>query len=158
MKVKININNGMVAKITPALIALTAVIAPIIQSKTVTIIGAHQTGSFGDIIVNHLPWTDHGKISWWMHHRDEISEKYKIPHRDENGIYHVMIWSFGDGYKEEDDKDRLCFEDMTATQRCIEKNALLLISSSRNRGLVIESRGASYRIEADGSVTRLRNL
>lgn len=158
MEAKMNINKRIVTIIAPVLIVLTAAITPIIQSKTVTIIDAHQAGSFGDVIVNHLPWTDHGKISWWMHHRDEISDKYKIPHRDENGMYHVMVWSFGDGYKEEDDKDRLCFEDMTATQRCIEKNALLLISSSRNRGLVIESRGASYRIEADGSVTRLRNL
>ena len=127
------------------------------QSRPVHIVDIHQDSHFSHILVTHLPLTDRGKIAWWLRNRQAIQQKYHIPIPDHDGSYSIMIWIFGEGYKQEDDQDRFCFEDMKTSFRCIEKNGPIYINNSRNRGLIIETDGRDYRIEADQSSTRLQD-
>ena len=124
---------------------------------TTKVIDTHQHEYFSSILVNHLPLTDNLKIRWWKNNCRSILKEYKIPTPSRDGTYYITIWSFGEGYMEEDDHDRLCFHDMKAKNRCIEKDALLFINHSKNRGLILEIENRNYRLETDGSVTRLRN-
>ncbi|MTH46847.1 DUF943 family protein [Intestinirhabdus alba] len=90
------------------------------------------------ILVRHFPYLKSRQIAWWEANKDMIKAKYGVPHKSEDGYYSVNIMDFGDGYRidrgTDEDSDLLCFDDMTAAARCIEKKPLRWIGWSKNEG------------------------
>ncbi|MBM3069668.1 DUF943 family protein [Lelliottia sp. RWM.1] len=95
----------------------------------VKIIDVHRsTNSLGydDIIVDHFPLTDRGRINWWLSQRDMLKKKYNIPSGQR---FVLMVWDVGDGYlRDSPREDYFCFPDMTSEKNCIEKNNLLEVT------------------------------
>ena len=95
----------------------------------VKIIDVHRSTDrmgYDDIIVDHFPLTDRGRINWWLSQRDMLKKKYHIPagHR-----FVLTVWDVGDGYLRDSlHEDYFCFPDMKSEKNCIEKNELLEVS------------------------------
>ena len=124
---------------------------------TPQIVDIHQDGNYCDIVVRHFPIIDKGKVSWWIANKEAILKRCNII-IDPDKPYHVVVWAFGNGYIQDDDQDRMCFSDMNTVSNCITKNSLLIISNSKNLGTTIRSDYGIYRINADGSSTRLQDF
>jgi hypothetical protein len=95
----------------------------------VKIIDVHRStdhSGYDDIIVDHFPLTDRGRINWWLSQRDMLKNKYNIPSGPESVL---TVWDVGDGYlRDSPREDYFCFPDMTSEKNCIEKmNSLQLI-------------------------------
>lgn len=100
--------------------------------RPVEIISVHQRNNYSDILVRNFPFTEKGKINWWLENRDMLKAKYSIPKPASDGFYTIIFWDFGDGYKEEGKYDRLCFSDMNTTKNCIEKEKYMTIYKIKN--------------------------
>lgn len=101
--------------------------------NAVAVMGAHYDGSTARILVNRLPFTESAKIDWWTHNQRKIREKCHIP-SGHGGPFLITVYAFGEGYKEEKNEDRLCFNDITPPKNCIDKNILMLIWRTRDGG------------------------
>lgn len=157
MEIEMNRGSHLASAAITSLGASLLTIFILTHLDTPRVVDVHQDGNYSDILVSGFPWTDQGKIDWWLRHRENLHRTRHIPAPDHDGGYYVMIWSFGAGYKKEDDQDRFCFNDMKTDFKCIEKNSLMFINHSANRGLILEIGSHNYRIGADQSVTRLRD-
>lgn len=103
--------------------------------KEVHIIDAHHVGNAVALIVDRLPLTDSSKIKWWESNQDKIRGKYHIPAGLE-GPFLIDVFAFGEGYQEDDDdEDRLCFEDVKPPRNCIDKKILMSIWTTREGGV-----------------------
>jgi len=126
--------------------------------RPVEIIAVHYDGNFSHILVRNFPFTDKGKINWWLKNKEILKEKYKIPSPSPYGSFTVNFWDFGNGYKEEDKYDRRCFDDMKTNKNCIDKNLIFSIKRIKDsHTLFIVYDGANYRSEKDGSIVRLKD-
>ena len=95
----------------------------------------------GDVVlVRHFPYLKSRQIAWWEANKALIQKRYGIPHKDREGNYRVVIMDFGDGYRidhnTDQDSDLLCFYEMPADARCVEKKPRLWIGWSQNTGLI----------------------
>ena len=81
---------------------------------------------YDDIIVDHFPLTDRGRINWWLSYRDMLKKKYNIP----SGQRFVLtVREVGDWYlRDSPREDYFCFPDMTTEKKCIEKKSLLEVT------------------------------
>lgn len=118
------------------------------------IIAVHEKGNHSYILVKKFPFTDKGKINWWMKNKSILKDRYKTPKPDTDGFFTVIFWDFGDGYKEEGKYDRLCFNDMKPPINCIEKNKVFSVSNSRNMGLSFTTNNSIYRIKKSGEILK----
>lgn len=126
--------------------------------RPVEIIAIHQRFDTTSVLVNNFPLTDRGKINWWLKNKNMLKEKYSIPEPSPSGYFTVIFWNFGDGYKEEEKYDRLCFDDMKTTVNCIEKDAVFSVDKSRNFGISFTTYdGDSYRLDQNGSIIKDRS-
>ncbi|MBA7857006.1 DUF943 family protein [Enterobacter sp. RHBSTW-00901] len=95
----------------------------------VKIIDVHRSTDrmgYDDIIVDHFPLTDRGRINWWLSQREMLKKKYNIPAGQR---FVLTVWDVGDGYlRDSPREDYFCFPDMTSEKNCIEKNILLEVS------------------------------
>ncbi|WP_253378914.1 DUF943 family protein [unidentified bacterial endosymbiont] len=116
------------------LIYISIALAVIIYSSwdhiyPVKIIDVHRSTDrlgYNDIIVDHFPLTDRGRINWWLSQRDMLKEKYNIPSGQR---FVLMVWDVGDGYLQDSPhEDYFCFPDMTSEKNCIEKISLLEVA------------------------------
>ncbi|HDR2472955.1 TPA: DUF943 family protein [Enterobacter soli] len=121
----------------------------------VKIIDVHRsTDSFGydNIIVDHFPLTDRGRINWWLSHRDMLKKKYNIPSGQR---FVLMVWDVGVGYlRDSPREDYFCFPDMKA-----EKNSLLEVAfrfPEDNRISFIVGDNLYVMNNKDGSMTKER--
>ena len=105
-----------------------------LSQRSVEIVGVHQNGNHSYVLVKNFPFSDRGKISWWLENKDMLRVKYKIPKPATYGSYTIIFWLFGEGYKEEGKYDRLCFDDMPFPKHCIEKEAIFAVEKSTNLG------------------------
>ena len=99
--------------------------------QPIKIIAVHQSGSYSIVLVKNYPFTDAGKMEWWLKNKGMVKETYNIPKIDKQGRYHVTLWDFDEGYKELDKYDRLCFEDMKPPKNCVDKNAMMTVSRDK---------------------------
>ncbi|BCQ33959.1 hypothetical protein ERHA53_13020 [Erwinia rhapontici] len=99
--------------------------------RPVKIIAVHQSDSYSIVLIKNYPFTDAGKMEWWLKNKEMVKETYNIPKLDKQGRYHVILWDFDDGYKELGKYDRLCFEDMKPPVNCVDKNSLMIISRDK---------------------------
>ncbi|WP_147194554.1 DUF943 family protein [Pantoea sp. CCBC3-3-1] len=119
----------------------------------VEVIAVHQRNNFSDVLVKNFPFTDRGKISWWLKNKEILRKKYNIPQPASYGNFTIMFWSFGDGYKEEGKYDRLCFKDMKTKVNCIEKDAIFSVNNdSQNRIHFTVYDGENYLLKENGEV------
>ncbi|WP_033791895.1 DUF943 family protein [Pantoea septica] len=152
----------MIAKIKKTLFALLLVAVVVfgyclwLSLRPVEIIAVHQDGNYSDVLVKNFPLTDGKKISWWLKNKDMLKEKYNIPQPKKDGDFTVIFWLFGDGYKETDGYDRLCFEDMPPPKNCIDKNRVFSANHSRNMGVSFIVSGGIYRLKQNGDIVRVK--
>lgn len=122
--------------------------------RPVEIIAIHRDGNFSDVLVRNFPFTDKGKMSWWLKNKSILEEKYNIPQPKKNGNFTVIFWLFGEGYKETDGYDRLCFDDTPPPLNCIDKHRAFSASHSRNMGLSFNTPGGIYRMKENGKIVK----
>ena len=83
-----------------------------------------------------------------------LKEIYNIPRPAQDGFFTVIFWDFGEGYKQTDGYDRLCFEDMPPPINCVDKNSLIMVSNSKNTGIYFIVDSGTYRINNLGKIVR----
>ncbi|SQK77403.1 DUF943 family protein [Tatumella ptyseos] len=125
--------------------------------RTVEIVAVHENGNHSYILVKHFPFTDKGRINWWLEKNKMIKNRYGVPRPDTDGFFTVIFWDFGDGYKEEGKYDRLCFDDMNPPANCIEKNKLFTVNYGRNMGLYFTTNNERYFINKDGNIIKMKD-
>ena len=75
------------------------------------------------------------KIKWWITNQYFLKQKYGIPRPGREGAFTIIFWNFGEGYKETDGYDRLCFNDVDLPKNCIDKDSLLFVKKEKNTDL-----------------------
>ncbi len=122
--------------------------------RPVEVIAVHQRCNSSTILVKDYPVTDKGKIEWWLKNKNMFQTKYNFPKPDESGIYNVVFWDFGEGYKEESKYDRLCFDDMPPPKNCIDKNKLMIISHSKDNVTQFTVGNEYYILQDNGLIVK----
>ena len=123
--------------------------------RPIDIVAVHHRGhGFSSILVNNFPFTDKDKISWWLKNKDILKEKYDIPKAENDGYFNITVWLFGEGYKETDGYDRLCFEDTPPPINCIDKNAVFSVSNSNNLGTIFTTYEGRYKLNKNGDIVK----
>lgn len=123
--------------------------------RPVEIVAVHSHNTFSDVLVKSFHFTDKGKIDWWLANRAMLKEQYNIPDPDKDGSFSITFWLFGDGYKEEEDEDRLCFDDMKTKKRCIEKDAVFTVSHNWYNQTFFTTYNGRYMLNSDETLTRI---
>ena len=122
--------------------------------RPVEIVAVHKDGEFSSVLVRNFPFTDRGKISWWLKNKDMLKEKYNIPQPEKNGFFSIVFWDFADGYKERDKYDRRCFEDMQPPLNCIDKNRIFSIWNTQNNNISFGVDDGEYTMNENGVIVR----
>ena len=122
--------------------------------RPVVIVAIHENGEFSSVLVKNFPFTDRGKINWWLKNKDILKEKYNIPQPAKDGFFSIIFWDFADGYKEEGKSDRRCFNDMKPPKNCIDKNRVFSVSDSKNMGITFTTHSEIYRMKKNGTIIR----
>ncbi|WP_312175962.1 DUF943 family protein [Pseudescherichia sp.] len=122
------------------------------DNASVNIIAIHQNKYTAEILVDRLPLTEMSRIDWWVGNRKAIEGKYRIASFKNGGPDYITIYKFGDGYKKEGKKDRLCFDDMDTETNCIDKDILMTISRTREGLERFTFSDSSYVISGDGVI------
>ncbi|OON38945.1 hypothetical protein BTJ39_16435 [Izhakiella australiensis] len=125
-----------------------------ISLRPVKVVAVHDNGNHSYVLVKSFPLTDKGKINWWLKNKDILKEKYDIPQPKKDGNFTVIFWLFGDGYKETDGYDRLCFDDMPPPLNCIDKDAVFSVSNSKNLGTIFTTYDGKYQPQKNGDIVR----
>ncbi|MBL5900357.1 DUF943 family protein [Lelliottia amnigena] len=122
MKIKNNVFLGVSIIITIIILLSWEIFLP------TKIIAVHNDREFSSVLIKHPPLTDTSKIEWWLRNKENLERNFGIPRPASDGFFSVTFWDFGEGYKEQQKHDQLCFNDMSA-----QKNALIKILSSQLR-------------------------
>lgn len=124
-----------------------------LNNREVKVIDAHHNKYTAEILVDHLPFSKSASIDWWLNNQDEIRSKYKIPFGEKGPIF-ITIYAFGDGYKEEGKKDRLCFDDVKPPKNCIDKDILMSVNRTRNGDTEFGFEYSAYFRTKDGTLIK----
>ncbi|MBT0723873.1 DUF943 family protein [Rosenbergiella sp. S61] len=149
---KVNYKTTLFALLFFACLLLSCVLW--LSLRTVEIVAVHENDNHSYILVKNFPLTEQGKINWWLKNKKMLSVTYNIPKPTQDGFFTVIFWDFGDGYKETDGYDRLCFEDMKPPRNCIDKNSLMSVVSSKNTGLYFRLDSGKYYIKESGNMEK----
>jgi len=122
--------------------------------RSVEIVAVHQRNNYSDVLVKNFPLTEQGNIDWWLKNKKMLKDIYNIPRPAQDGFFTVIFWDFGEGYKQTDGYDRLCFEDMPPPINCVDKNSLIMVSNSKNTGIYFIVDSGTYRINNLGKIVR----
>ncbi len=63
--------------------------------RPVEIVAVHEDDNHASVLVKTFPFTDKGKISWWLKNKNMLKEKYNIPKPSPSGNFTVIFWDFG---------------------------------------------------------------
>ncbi|MGV3347080.1 DUF943 family protein [Enterobacteriaceae bacterium LUAb1] len=122
--------------------------------RPVEIVAVHKDGEFSSVLVRNFPFTDRGKINWWLKNKGMLKEKYHIPQPEKNGFFSIVFWDFAEGYKEQDKYDRRCFEDMQPPLNCIDKNRIFSIWNTPDNTISFGVDDGEYTINKKGVIVR----
>ncbi|WP_455814211.1 DUF943 family protein [Pseudomonas graminis] len=125
-----------------------------LSSRPVNIVAVHRDGNYSYILVENFPYTDKGKIHWWLKNKDKIKDNYSIPNPDPDDSFSITFWLFGEGYKELEKYDRFCFLDMKTKENCIEKDIVFSVDNSRNMGIMFETYDGTYHLKSNGEIVK----
>ncbi|XES84015.1 DUF943 family protein [Franconibacter pulveris] len=123
-----------------------------LNNRKVTVIDAHHGHYAAQVLVNHLPLSNSARIQWWITNQPEIFSKYKIAHHDAGGPSLITIFAFGKGYQEENNEDRLCFDDMDTPKNCIDKDSIMTVFYSRNGDIEFRFDNVVYIRNKEGRI------
>jgi len=123
--------------------------------RPVEIVAVHQRYHFSDVLVKNFPFTDRGKIAWWLKNKDKLKANYSIPKPASYGSYTITFWLFGEGYKERGKYDRLCFNDMQQKENCLEKDAVLAVHSYNNEKTYFSVYDGQYLLKKNGEIVKI---
>ncbi|WP_052118510.1 DUF943 family protein [Erwinia oleae] len=130
----------------------------------VVIVAVHKDNISCDILVENFPYTDKGKIEWWIKNKKNLRENYDLPVRNEDGSFSVYVWDFDKGYRampksvprlSSETTDLLCFNDMKVKENCIEKNMLFRISKNRYGETFYRGADNYYKQKDDGELIKI---
>ncbi|KZR31460.1 DUF943 family protein [Enterobacter genomosp. S] len=113
-----------------------------------------------DIVVNHFPLTEWGRIHWYLEHKEELKKIYNIPSSDS---YTITFWDIGSGFADiqtSSDGDLYCFPPKNDTEKhCIEKNILLDVEFDTATYERFSFSGSEYYwiTMPDGKLVRIKN-
>jgi len=102
------------------------------KSASVEVMAVDKTPNTVLIAVKGLPYSVKTKLSWWLDNKSLLSSQYKLDFTELNEQPSVYIYDFGNGFKKEEMKDRLCFNSVSPPNNCIDKNIAMVISQRRN--------------------------
>ena len=117
-----------------------------INLRPVELVAVHQDDQLTYILVRNFSLRDRGKIAWWLEHADELKAKYAIPRPGPYGLYFIIFWDFGDGYKE-DAFDLFCFNDMKTKKNCVDKNFVFMVNNTRDGTVVFTTDVDKYTLK-----------
>ncbi|WWI60191.1 DUF943 family protein [Erwinia aphidicola] len=83
-----------------------------------------------------------------------IIEKYHFRANNPKGTLDYYLFAFGDGYVAEDDKDRLCFADISPPKNCIDKDLLMSVSTMRDGSTEFRFNDAVYTRDKVGNIAK----
>ncbi|WP_426447820.1 DUF943 family protein [Siccibacter colletis] len=121
-----------------------------IALRTPAIKAIHRESYFTSVLIENPPLTARGALTWWRENQTMLKAQYHIPQEDSDRVFYLSVWDFADGYKEEEDKDRLCFDDMPAPRNCIDKNWIMTVSRARNNKRIYVQAGTHTWVQRDG--------
>ncbi|QGY27481.1 DUF943 family protein [Pantoea cypripedii] len=127
-----------------------------LNNREVKVIDVHHGKYAADILVNHLPLSQSSRINWWLKNEAVIFSNYNISPGNEDGPQLITIFAFGDGYKELGKEDRLCFDDITPPNNCIDKDILMLVDRTRSGDLEFSFASSVYVRTNDGRITKVK--
>lgn len=116
-----------------------------------------DAGSTVSMVVDHLPWTDRDKISWYMARRDELKRKY--PLYDE--FWHTYnVLDIGDGFTNYDkspDADLVCFPNLQVDDSCIVRTHLMIVNEypEKKAQFYIVTDDDVYQLTPDNKIERV---
>ncbi|SCC57173.1 DUF943 family protein [Kosakonia oryziphila] len=122
--------------------------------RPVEIVAVHDNGNHSYVLVRSFPPTDKGKINWWLENKSILKGKYNIPKPSSSGSFTIIFWLFGEGYKETDGYNRLCFDDMPPPLNCIDKDATFSVSNSKNLGVIFTTYDGKYQLQKNGDIVK----
>lgn len=107
-----------------------------------------------DIVVDHLPLTDKGRIEWFLENKRKLQKKH--PEFNEN-TYEIVFLDIGEGFMSSRDnyhEDLRCFESLKKEKNCIQKNDLLVIHfyDGGVTDFDIGFGGPAYRVYSNGKI------
>lgn len=118
------------------------------------VVAVHNEGDYSEVLVRHFPVTDKGKINWWYRNELFLKSHYKMPNPGKDSLYEITFWDFGEGYKEDDEYDRLCFDDMKTKLHCIDKNYLFTVENDRHGNLLFSVNDGTYHTNKKGKLVK----
>lgn len=134
----------------------------------VKIIDIHKDQNRRYLVVDNFPYTDRGKLNWWLSNKQYLEESYGIPELQNDDIHSVVIWGIGDGYEIEE-RDRstffpsrstdhlFCFYDMKVEARCVRKeNWKMGISAIPNNRISFSLGDSRYYQDQSGNIKKSR--
>ncbi|MEN3753870.1 DUF943 family protein [Mangrovibacter sp. SLW1] len=123
--------NNVIFNMKIKLIGITAfafiIVAVIAFLRPVDIVAVHSESDASVILVKNFPYTDKGKINWWLENKSNIASQYHLPLASLGKFYRVSFIDFGDGYKTLGKEDRICFDDMKNDVNCVDKNVVFSV-------------------------------
>ncbi|CAI2490328.1 hypothetical protein AWY96_15645 [Serratia plymuthica] len=125
--------------------------------RPVEIVAVHKDGEFSSVLVKNFPFTDKGKINWWLSNKEMLKEKYRTPEPASDGFFAITFWDFGEGYKEEGKYDRRCFDDMKTKFNCIDKNRIFSIENNKKNDTFFTVHDGIYRMNKNGNIEKTYN-
>ena len=120
----------------------------------VQVIAVHHSDGVIDVLVDGLPASQLNAIKWWQTNKQAILAKYKIPITNNDLIKSVTFFKFGKGYQEQEEKDRLCFDDMPPPRNCIDKLRLMSVSVMRDDSYLYRFHQGVYIEKEDGRLIK----
>lgn len=112
-------------------------------SQPVRVDAVHREGgaSHVSVLVSNFPWTDRGRINWWLQNKERIKIQFGIPAPDADGSFEIVFWAWDGIYRidhgADEDSDLRCFNDMQEKANCIVKNDIPLQVSRLKSGITI---------------------
>jgi len=128
-----------------------------ISLRPVEIVAVHQKDDYSSVLVKNFPITEKGQINWWLKNSKMLKNHYDIPKPDSDGDFGIVVWDFGEGYKEQGDEskdDRFCFADLKSPKNCIDKNMILYITYTKSSGISFITPNDEYRINKKGELVK----
>lgn len=140
------------------IVVLAIIVIAVVSYRTyqnhrpVNVVGAHHNKYTAEILVDNLPGSESSSIQWWLDNQSAIRARYGIPPAAEGPLF-ITIYAFGDGYKEEGKKDRLCFDDVAAPKNCIDKNILMSVNRTRDGDTTFNFEHSSWLMTKGGKLS-----
>ena len=138
-----------------ALLLFACAVFIYLNNRPSTVIAVHQLGNTSIILVDHLPVTNSAKIQWWYSHIDSITERYHLVADRPEGMFFYAVYAFDKGYQKEGKEDRLCFDEMTPPENCVDKNILLQMMPWGNGEDKFYFGSATYMANKNGDIRRV---